>query len=74
MFEMAEMMIDENYDKVNENGLTGWTDLNRGSLRWSCVLASSTDAWAYRFNGMSDFYGFSLYQFTVRPVTLLKLV
>lgn len=74
MFELAEMMIDEHYDKVNENGITGWTDLNRGSNRWSCVLRSSTLAWIYNGDGMSYNVGFSNDQWTVRPVTLLKLV
>jgi hypothetical protein len=42
--------------------------------RWSCVRYSSGSAW-YFYNryGVSDYNGFASYQFTVRPVTLLKL-
>ena len=74
MFEMAEMMIDENYDKINENGLTGWTDLSSSSDRWSCVLYSGSGAWFYDNYGLSNRLGFSGSQLAVRPVTLLKLV
>ena len=73
MFELAELMIDEHLTLVRQNaGII--TDVSPGSNRWSCVRLSSGYAWNYDNNGMSDNYGFSSYQFTVRPVTLLKLV
>jgi len=42
--------------------------------RWSCVRRSSGYAWCCNGTGISDYAGFANYQFTVRPVTLLKLV
>ena len=45
----------------------------KSSNRWSCVRNSSGLAWLYYYDGLSDYYGFT-YGFTVRPVTLLKLV
>jgi len=71
MFELAELMIDEHLDKVNENSAI--LSVDNGAIRWSCVLSSSTYAWIYDNAGMSSYYAFS-YSFTVRPVTLLKLV
>ena len=71
MFELGELMIDDHYSLVNE-GLIN--DISNGSNRWSCVRYSSSYAWFYNFYGLSDYFGFSNYQFTVRPVTLLKLV
>lgn len=41
--------------------------------RWSCVRSSSGRAWLYYRGGVSDYGGFANYQFTVRPVTLLRL-
>ena len=73
MFELAELMIDEHLTLVRQNaGII--TDINTSSDRWSCVRASSGYAWAYRNYGVSDYNGFSGNPFTVRPVTLLKLV
>lgn len=74
MFELAELMIDEHLSKVRQNaGII--TDVSPDAYRWSCVRSSSGDAWNYSYSGMStNGYGFSNYQFTVRPVTLLKLV
>lgn len=40
---------------------------------WSCVCGSSDDAWYYNDYGLSYGCGFASYQFTVRPVTLLRL-
>ena len=40
---------------------------------WSCVRRSSGAAWLYGSYGMSDRVGFANGQFTVRPVTLLRL-
>lgn len=71
MFELAEIMIDEHLDRINENG--GIFSIDRGACRWSCVCYSSSLAWFYRDYGVSNHYGFSD-SFTVRPVTLLKLV
>jgi len=73
MFELGELMIDEHLTLVRQNaGII--TDINPGSGRWSCVRLSSGYAWSYLAYGMSNAGGFSDYQFTVRPVTLLKLV
>lgn len=71
MFELAELMIDEHLDKINEN--SGILSVSAGASRWSCVCYSSSLAWFYRDYGVSYTYGFSS-SFTVRPVTLLKLV
>ena len=73
MFELGEMMIDEHWDKMNENSVSGWSVPSRGSDRWSCVRFSSGSAWLYAAFGMSYYAGFTL-GVTVRPVTLLKLV
>lgn len=71
MYELAEMMIDEHVNKLNEN--TAVCDgISVSSYRWSCVLYSSTDAWLYYPYGMSLNYGFAN-ALAVRPVTLLKL-
>ena len=73
MFELAELMIDEHLTLVRQNaGII--TDINPGSYRWSCVRISSGNAWGCSGLGMSNFNGFSSSQWTVRPVTLLKLV
>lgn len=40
---------------------------------WESKQSSSGRAWGYNGLGMSNAYGFSSYQFSVRPVTLLKL-
>lgn len=73
MFELGELMIDEHLTLVRQNaGII--TDVNPGSNRWSCVRYSSGHAWLYSNYGMSNNGGISIYQFTVRPVTLLKLV
>ena len=71
MFELAELMIDEHLDRINENG--GIFSIDRGAHRWSCVCHSSSYAWVYRNAGTSSLAGFS-YSFAVRPVTLLRLV
>lgn len=39
---------------------------------WESKQSSSGDAWSYDYTGLSSNYGFADYQFTVRPVTLLK--
>lgn len=71
MFELAELMIDEHLNKVNEN--SGILSVSAGAYRWSCVCYSSSYAWRYSVYGLSNYVAFS-YSFTVRPVTLLKLV
>lgn len=71
MFELGELMIDEHLNKVNENSAI--LSVSAGSNRWSCVRYSSGDAWVYGNSGMSSVNGFTS-GFTVRPVTLLKLV
>ena len=71
MFELAELMIDEHLNKVNEN--SGILSVSAGATRWSCVCDSSSDAWYYSVYGMSVVRGFSSSS-TVRPVTLLRLV
>ena len=70
MFELAELMIDEHLNKVNENSAI--LSVSAGAHRWSCVCFSSSSAWYYPGYGMSYNNAFS-YSFTVRPVTLLKL-
>lgn len=73
MFELAELMIDEHLTLVRQNaGII--TDVSPGSGRWSCVRYSSGYAWLYNNLGMSNNRGMSAYSFSVRPVTLLKLV
>ena len=73
MFELAELMIDEHLTLVRQNaGII--TDVSPGSHRWSCVRLSSGYAWIYDVTGLSNHLGMSAYSFTVRPVTLLKLV
>lgn len=71
MFELAQLMIDETLNKVNENSAI--LSVSAGSYRWSCVLFSGGDAWLYHNVGMSNFasFGGSL---AVRPVTLFKLI
>ncbi len=71
MFELGELMIDEHINKINEN--SGILSVSKGVYRWSCVLYSSSNAWYYSGYGMSGYIGFTN-SFTVRPVTLLKLV
>lgn len=71
MFELAEIMIDEHLDMINENG--GIFSIDRGAGRWSCVCVSSDLAWLYDGFGMSNSGGFGR-SCTVRPVTLLRLV
>lgn len=71
MFELAELMIDDHLNKVNENSAI--LSVNVGVHRWSCVLSSSADAWFYISVGMSNHAAFSD-SLAVRPVTLLKLV
>lgn len=71
MFELAELMIDEHLNKINEN--SGILSVSAGVHRWSCVRLSSGYAWYYFTYGMSAYSGFASVQFTVRPVTLLKL-
>ena len=71
MFELAQLMIDETLNKVNENSAI--LSVSAGSNRWSCVCYSSSDAWDYYNTGMSNNAGFG-HSFTVRPVTLFKLI
>ena len=76
MFELGELMIDEHLNLVNENysaGVPNFAYISPGAYRWSSVLYSSGYAWFYTDAGMSNNLGFP-YFFTVRPVTLLKLV
>lgn len=72
MYELAEMMIDEHYTRINENNTPGFSRLSSGSYRWSSVVCSSGYAWSYDYDGMSDHNGLT-YSLMVRPVTLLKL-
>jgi hypothetical protein len=71
MFELAQLMIDETLNKVNENSAI--LSVSAGALRWSCVCLSSDGAWNYHYAGMSYYDGFGG-SFAVRPVTLLRLV
>lgn len=71
MFELGELMIDEHLNRVNSNGVMG--SISAWSVRWSCVLCSGSDAWLYNDRGVSDNGRFG-YSFTVRPVTLFKLI
>ena len=71
MFELAELMIDDHLNKVNEN--SSLLSVSNGVARWSCVRYSSGYAWNYHYAGISNNTGFANYHFTVRPVTLLKL-
>ena len=71
MFELAQLMIDETLNKVNENSAI--LSVSAGRDRWSCVLHPGGYAWIYSNVGMSngDSFGNSL---AVRPVTLFKLI
>ena len=71
MFELGELMIDEHLNRVNSNGVMG--GISTGSNRWSCVCYSSSLAWFYAGAGVSDGSSFGG-SFTVRPVTLFKLI
>lgn len=73
MFELAELMIDENLNKVNENSAV--LSVSAGLLRWSSVLLSASAAWRYYNGGLSGYYGLtdSSSYLVARPVTLLKL-
>ena len=71
MFELAQLMIDETFNKVNEN--SGILSVSAKSSRWSCVLYSGGRAWSYYYIGMSNIAGFGN-SLTVRPVTLFKLI
>ena len=71
MFELAQLMIDETLNKVNENSAI--LSVSAGYGRWSCVCLSSSVAWLYDAYGMSDRVSFG-YSLTVRPVTLFKLI
>lgn len=72
MFELAELMIDEHLDLVNSNNGSNWTDVSKGSVRWSCCLYDSSVAWRYYGYGMSNSNRLSS-SFTARPVSLLTL-
>lgn len=69
----------EAYDLLKEfRNNWGWTrevyiPAGTSEEDWKSKQNSSGYAWYYNDNGMSNNYGFSDYQFTVRPVTLLKL-
>ena len=71
MFELAELMIDDHLNKINEN--SSLLSVSNSVRRWSCVRGSSGVAWYYGSYGVSYNGGFADYQLTVRPVTLLKL-
>lgn len=71
MFELAQLMIDETLNKVNENSAI--LSVSAGSSRWSCVLPSGGVAWVYDNAGVSNNLSFG-YSLTVRPVTLFKLI
>lgn len=71
MFELAQLMIDETLNKINENSAI--LSVSAGSDRWSCVCLSSSAAWLFNSVGMSYNPSFG-YSFTVRPVTLFKLI
>lgn len=71
MFELAELMIDDHLNKINEN--SSLLSVSVGVGRWSCVRYSSGNAWYYDRGGISGYAGFANYQLAVRPVTLLKL-
>lgn len=74
MFELAELMIDDHLNKVNENPSGVFAAVDRGSYRWSCVRYSADLAWIYYgISGMPNNAGFTN-TMPVRPVTLLKLV
>ncbi len=73
MFELAELMIDDHLDKINQNASGVFASIAKGSNGWSCCRYSGTSAWAYRSYGMSRGNNFS-YTFAVRPVTLLRLL
>lgn len=56
----------------------GWTreayiPAGTSEENWESKQSSSGYAWLYYYNGVSNSSGFSDYQLTVRPVTLLKL-
>ena len=70
MDEMLDLMIDAHWEKVNTCGAT---TLSNRAYRWSSVRVSGVRAWNYCDYGFAaDDY--VLYAFSVRPVTLLKLV
>lgn len=71
MFELAQLMIDETLNKVNENSAI--LSVSAGSNYWSCVLSSGGSAWYYSYSGLSNDLNFGA-SFTVRPVTLFKLI
>ena len=74
MFELGEMMIDEHWNKMNDNSFSGWSVPATSSHRWSSTLYSASSAWHYYYLGVSDHNGVADYSLAVRPVTLLKLV
>ena len=74
MFELGEMMIDEHWNKMNDNSFSGWSVPATGSSRWSSTLVSASSAWVYSSYGMSGSSGVTDGSLAVRPVTLLKLV
>ena len=69
----------EAYDLLEElRNCWGWTreayiPAGTSEEDWESKQSSSGYAWSVNNHGMSNFYGFSNFQFTVRPVTLLKL-
>ena len=71
MFELAQLMIDETLNKVNENSAI--LSVSVRSSHWSCVCHSSSYAWGYDAAGMSHDLSFD-YSLAVRPVTLFKLI
>lgn len=71
-YELAALMIDEHLNLVNSNNGSNWTDVNKGSSRWSCCLADSSIAWVYSSIGMSS-YTYLSGSCTARPVSLLTL-
>ena len=68
----------EAYDLLEEfSNDWGWTrevyiPAGTSEENWKSKQSSSGTAWRYSSTGMSRGHGFAYYQFTVRPVTLLK--
>lgn len=71
MYELAELMIDEHLNKVNENGNLIGT-ISVGWNRWSSVPGSSDTAWHYHDYGRTNNRVFTQ-ELAVRPVSLFKL-
>lgn len=70
MDELLDLMIDDHWRKVNTCGAT---TLSNRANRWSSVRGSATYAWNFSGNGFCS-NRLVRYAYTVRAVTLLKLV